>query len=492
MKPDYLITFGTMVALVWVVGSFCALLGLSGRHRGKLLVNCLLSLGALYAMLAVDAGVSPGRNAAVHLLGRLRSGDFQYLCMAALGVCVGFGPATRPFQNAWGQPMQSFRQNILSLFQLLCLLGTIAFVAMLVLKDQVKPYLVHRSLTSIVKEPLGINVPDEFVCEEFHQCSDSPVQIAVGPDGHLYATAYGGVANQDGVVLQLALDSNTGHVKETKVARHLNRPHGLAFWDGALYVSRSGQYATAKEGRIVHENTGAVTLLRDTDHDGIFDYYHDVVRGLPGAQGPDELHQNNGIAFSDSGYLYITSGAHTNRGPTTHPYEGTILRARHDGSELSVYAEGLRNPFDVVMDAHGELFCTDNDANDSRSGDEFNHVIEGHHYGFPYADGQQKHPEGTTAPLLVVNPGTLQGLTYTDSENLPEDYRGCFYSVSYGNGEIWRIRVHGKPGNYTVEKDLFARIPQALDITVADDGTMYVSSFESRKIHRLRLRRSAP
>ncbi|MCG8448576.1 MAG: PQQ-dependent sugar dehydrogenase [Pirellulales bacterium] len=488
MKPDYLITFGTMAALVWACGSLFALVSLPLERQKGLILYCVLSFGALLGMLAVDADASLGRNAAVHLISKLRNGSFEHLCLAALGVCVGFGAAAWPWQQPWAEPLRGIAQRLLRSLQLLSILGTIGCIALLALQDRLKPYLVHRSLTSIASEPFGIKVPEGFLCEEFHQCADSPVQIAVGPEGNLFATAYSGVANQYGVVLKLTADVSTGRVQETTVARHLNRPHGLAFWEGELYVSRSGQYARAIAGRLVHENTGAITLLRDTDGDGLMDYYQDVVTDLPGAQGPDELHQNNGIAFSDGGNLYITSGAHADRGPTTHPYEGTILSARPDGSELTVYAEGFRNPFDVVVGAGGEVFCTDNDANDRRSGDEFNHVMQGKHYGFPYADGQQEHPTGTIAPLLVAYPGTLQGLTYTEAEGLPKAYRNCFYSVSYGNGEIWRMRLQGEPGSYTVEKDLFARIPQALDIAIAEDGTIYVSCFGSKKIYRVRLR----
>jgi len=485
MNADYIITFGTMAALTWAAGSLCALLTSPADRRKSLIVYCLLSFGTLLAMLYVDASSTLGRNAVLHLLSKLQGGDFQHLCLAGLGVCVGFGPAVWPWQHAWGDPNQGTVQTFLKFLQLLSILGIMGFIALLALQDQIKPYLVHRSLASIAGDPFGISVPEGFQCTDFHQCADSPVQIAISPAGDLYATAYSGVANQYGIVLRLVQDTNTGKVKETIVARHLNRPHGLAFWDGELYVSRSGQYARANDGQLVHENTGAITRLRDTDGDGIMDYYDDIIAGLPGAQGPDELHQNNGIAFSDTGELYITSGAHSDRGPTTHPYEGTLLRARADGSELSVFAKGFRNPFDVVVTAGGEVFCTDNDANDRRNGDEFNHVIEGQHYGFPYADGQHDHPEGTVAPLLVAHPGTLQGIAYTDAETLPAEYRDCFYTVSYGNGEIWRIRLAGESGNYTAEKAVFARIPNALDIAIDDNGTIYVSSFESRKIYRI-------
>jgi glucose/arabinose dehydrogenase len=249
-------------------------------------------------------------------------------------------------------------------------------------------------------------------------------------------------------------------------------------------VSRSGQYAKAISGTMTWINTGAVTRLRDLDGDGVMDFYEDVLSDLPGAQGPDPLHQNNGIAFSSDGLLYTTVGAHSDRAPAVGKHEGTILRSRADGSELTVFAEGFRNPFDIVVGPDAQLFSTDNDANDRRSGDELNHVVAGAHYGFPYADGSTEHPQGTVAPLMVTN-GSLQGITYASSPRLPEELRDCLYAVSYENGEIFRIRLTRTGDAYTAQSTLFARIPGAVDICVDRDGTFYISCFHSQTIYRL-------
>lgn len=224
------------------------------------------------------------------------------------------------------------------------------------------------------------------------------------------------------MVARLVEDPASGAVRETQIATNLNRVHGLAFHGNDLYVSRSGQHTRARNGTLTEVNTGTVTLLRDLDGDGIMDYYHDLFDDLPGAQGPDQLHQNNGIAFDPAGYLYVTVGVHSDRAPAVGPFEGTILRCRADGSERTVFARGLRNPFDLAFGPDGELFCTDNDASDRQSGDELNHIVEGRHYGFPYADGTMKHPAGTTSPILVAKKGTLQGLAGGASPRLSATY----------------------------------------------------------------------
>lgn len=285
-------------------------------------------------------------------------------------------------------------------------------------------------------------------------------------------------------MVRLQRDSR-GNIRETIVAKHLGRPHGLAFFNGDLYVSRSGQHGRAESGVMRWVNTGAVTLLRDLNGDGVADYYDDIVSGLPGAQGPDPLHQNNGIAFSPDGFLYTTVGIPVDRGPAVSELEGTIIRCRADGSEMCVFARGFRNPFDVVIGPDGQVFATDNDANDRRSGDELNHIIENGHYGFPYADGASPHPEGAIEPIAVLKRGTLQGLAYVPSTSAASDLRNCLLVVSYENGEMFRVTLSQRNGTYTAELEFFARLTGAVDVEVDQNGAIYVSCFHTRKIFRL-------
>jgi glucose/arabinose dehydrogenase len=361
-------------------------------------------------------------------------------------------------------------------------------LSLMTAQEQLQPLLKKRSLGSIVSNPFGFSQSAEFVLEEFHQCSIHPVQIAVGPEGDVYVAGYWGAAFHDGVVARLSQSPEDGTIHETTIARNLGRPHGLAFHHGDLYVSRSGQFARAEAGRLVGINTGAVTLLRDLDGDQLIDYYEDVVADLPGAQGPDPLHQNNGIAFGPDGALYVTVGAHSDRAPVTGMFEGTIVRAALDGSAPEVFAEGFRNPFDLCFTASGQLVGTDNDASDRRNGDELNLIRAGKHYGFPYADGSRQHPEGTVPPLLVNRNQTYQGLCYASSLDLPTRYRDSIYVASYGSGEIHQVQIRPEGDTVRAVSSVFARVPGALDITVTDKGEFYIACFHSKKIYRLRRR----
>src|SRR5262249_22077866 len=150
-----------------------------------------------------------------------------------------------------------------------------------------------------------------------------------------------------------------------------------------LYVSRAGQYDVAKQGRIRQRNTGAVTRLRDLTGQGKYEVFDDIIGDLPGAHLPDGLHQNNGIAIS-KGYLYVGVGTSSDHGPPIHPYAGKMLRINLGTGAVEEFAKGLRNPFGITAGPDGEIFCTDNDANNTDIGDALFHVTKDANFGHPY------------------------------------------------------------------------------------------------------------
>ncbi len=134
----------------------------------------------------------------------------------------------------------------------------------------------------------------------------------------------------------------------------------------------------------------------------------DVVRGLP--RSPSD-HATNGLALSDDGILYVAQGGNTNMGAPTDNADTTpeyalsaailrvdlnqIISPPYDiptlddpdrpgnpdendpfggngglnqavlipGSPVDIYAPGFRNPYDIIITSHGQMFATNNGAN---------------------------------------------------------------------------------------------------------------------------------
>jgi glucose/arabinose dehydrogenase len=327
--------------------------------------------------------------------------------------------------------------------------------------------------------------------EEVDSFEYLPVRIATDEWGRVFVSFDRSSNGQEyGGVWELVPDRETGRMTHRIVAQSalLYRPYGLAARGGDLFVSHSGRFARARGGQISYESTGAVTRLSDADGDHTYEFYDDVVTGLPGSRGPDSQHQNNGVCFGPDGALYVANGVSSNRDPGEHPWEGTILRTDPASGAVEVFARGFRNPFALAFGPGGALFATDNDV-DQDPGDELNHVVRGAHYGHPYViPGADTRATGFTPPVHLGGPGSnLLGLAYTEATALPERFRGCLYVADPNRGQVLRLRLERRGATFAVVAATpFAAVPSPVDIAVTRDGVFYVLSRFSRKVFRVR------
>lgn len=444
----------------------------ANRSRGVVAASVAVIGGATVAAL-----VQPGRNVVVQMSLLLAQLDRPTLAAAAAGCMTGLlaGSALRL------GGLTIWRRVALGLVHLAAAFGLAALVA----KDAISPYLSTPDASATDSGLIERAAAPGFRIEMVHQLSCAPTSLAIDDRGTLYVAGYAGLAFQNGVVMRIDQPTPGAAYQETPVARYLNRPHGLAFFEGDLYISRAGQYTRAVGGKIQQQNTGAVTRCRDLDGDGNFDHFEDMLADLPGAQQPDGLHQNNGIAFDNEGNLFVTVGVLSDHGPTRHPYEGTILRLKRGDTEPVIFARGLRNPYDLAFGPGKSLFCTDNDDNTRGAGDELNLVVEGRHYGHPYASLDSVEVTGTQPPLLTSK-SALEGLAYAPPGSLPAGYDDCLYVASYGDGHVNRIRIDDHGDDAVATMELLARVPGVVDLVVAaDERAIYACSHEERKLYRI-------
>jgi glucose/arabinose dehydrogenase len=351
-----------------------------------------------------------------------------------------------------------------------------------------------------IKSPPPMRVFDRgFEIEMIGETLHPPVRLAVDDRGGVFVSYFWASSDalHGGGILRFEPDPEGDGYRERLVAESdlLHRATGLAWRDGALYVSRSGLHGEALDGRIHYVETGAVTRIEDRDGDGFFEYYHDVVRGLPGARGPDVQHQNNGIAFAPDGSLYVTNGiAASLRTPDEHPWGGAILKVSPDFSRVEVFAEGFRNPFGIAVTPAGDVFVTDNDAEEN-PGDEIDHVIAGEHYGHPFVVPRDTgvDPRGFREPVFLGSPGqNLEGLAWADSPALPEGFRSRLYVTDLVGHRVLRVEIEAAGESYATRSvEPFATVPTPVDVAAAPDGSLFVVSRYDRKLFRIRPRQAA-
>ena len=241
---------------------------------------------------------------------------------------------------------------------------------------------------------------------------------------------------------------------------------------------------------------------------------------LPGRRN----HWTRDIAFTPDGKKMLVSvGSASNvDDPDTTPAEANradILDFNPDGSQMRVYAYGLRNAGSgIAFDPRtGWLWCSVNERDglgDDLVPDYITHVEPGGFYGWPWfyiGDHQDprhagKHPElrsKVLTPDVLLQPhnASLQ-FTFYQGTQFPAEYRGDIFASQHGSWnrsvrtgyDVIRIPLH-QTGHSTGDYEEFVTgfvLPDGtvwgrpVGITVAADGSLLVTDDGSESIWRIR------
>ena len=183
-----------------------------------------------------------------------------------------------------------------------------------------------------------------------------------------------------------------------------------------------------------------------------------------------------------------------------YPDQGSVLRCNPDGSELEVFATGLRNPQELAFDEHGNLFTCDNNS-DGGDRARWTYLVEGGDSGWrigyqfggaqsnrgpwnaeklwhPYHPGQASW---IVPPIANIADGPA-GLAYYPGLGLPERYDGHFFLADFRGGPANSgIRsLANKPngaGFAMTDQHEFIWSVLATDVDFGMDGAIYVSDW---------------
>jgi glucose/arabinose dehydrogenase len=273
--------------------------------------------------------------------------------------------------------------------------------------------------------------------------------VAPADDGSIF------VSERGGTVYRLVDADGDGVFEQTsEFASGFETITGLLVaFDGTLYVS----------------STGRITTVRDTDGDGVGDASEGIITGLPNGR-----HQNNGLVIGPDNKLYITNGSTCDDCLEADERSATILQSNLDGSELRVYARGLRNPYDITFDNGGRLWATDNGSDaPCETDDELNLIVDGGDYGWPYGnDGCDETTDGTPPYASLGLHTASTGITTFRAGSFPEGYNGSLFVTVWGSlfadPEPYDRQLLHVPINPLSMPD--ERIPESVDIEVFASG----------------------
>jgi quinoprotein glucose dehydrogenase len=281
--------------------------------------------------------------------------------------------------------------------------------------------------------------------------------------------------------------------------------HSTVFADGFHDASEGlGAGLLARKGGIYYTNIPNLWRLRDTDGDGKADERKTLSSGY-GVHVGFLGHDLHGLRVGPDGRVYFSVGdrglnVKTADSTLFAPDTGSVLRCDPDGSNLEIFATGLRNPQELVFNEQGDLFTVDNNS-DAGDRARLVHLVAGGDSGWrigwqfiespnsrgPWNAEKMWHPQNQDQPSFLIPPlanlsDGPSGLTYYPGTGLNDAYQGTFFLCDFrgssGNSGVRSFSVKPKGASYELaeQKEFLWRL-EATDVDFGTDGALYVSDW---------------
>lgn len=333
-----------------------------------------------------------------------------------------------------------------------------------------------------------LSLPEDFEISVYEVNLSGPRHMDFTSEGTLIVTD-----KKAGQIILLP-DQNNDQVSDgpITVIDGLRNVHGLDYYNGDLYY--------AEEDRI--------SVLRNLKEDGSYSSQKLLIDNLPSGDGLTTIagHVTRTVKIGPDEKIYFTVGSSCNICEEKDEHRAAMLVADLDGSNLEIYATGLRNTVDFTFVKNGdkfEIYGVDNGRDrigDNIPPEEVNLISQGSDYGWPYCYGDQiANPEfdekqaycekSTELPFLNMQAHSAPlGIINIDSQNLPTELQDNFLITFHGS---WNrttptgykvVRVDHTSGDPTISNFITGWLNKdgtkwgrPVGIVASTDGDLYIS-----------------
>ena len=305
----------------------------------------------------------------------------------------------------------------------------------------------------------------------------------------------------DGKVIALSDPKHTGKAQQKKtVLSGLNEPHGLAFYQGKLYVAENDKVRRYdwEEGSLRASNP---VKLAD----------------LPGGGG----HSTRTILFH-AGKMYVSAGSSCNVCIEKDPRRATVMEFNPDGSGMRIFAKGLRNAVGMAVNPKTDTVWVTVNGRDWLGDDLPPETIydlgkDGGDGGWPYCYGDRVPDREFTKPSddrckTVLQPKVQMqahsaplGLAFYEASQFPAEYRNDIFVAFHGSWnrsiptgyKVVRVKLDDKGQPVGGAQDFITGwlapgetrkgrwMGRPVDVVFGSDGSMYVSDDAAGAIYRI-------
>jgi glucose/arabinose dehydrogenase len=341
-----------------------------------------------------------------------------------------------------------------------------------------------------------LKTPPGFHISVFAKEVDGPRMMVFSPGGVLLVSESG-----EGRVAAFPDSKHAGKAeREVTVLRGLNEPHGLAFYEGKLYVAENDK---------VRRYDWDEANLRASNPVKLAD--------MPTGGG----HSTRSILFH-GGKMYASAGSSCNVCIEKDPRRATVMEFNPDGSGQKIFAKGLRNAVGLAVNPKTDTVWVTVNGRDWLGDDLPPETIydlgkDGGDAGWPYCYGDRVSDSNFTKTgdnrcQSVLEPRVQMqahsaplGLAFYEGSEFPAEYRNNIFVAFHGSWnrsvptgyKVVRVKLDDKGQPQGGTEDFITGwlapgetkkgrwMGRPVGIVFGSDGSMYLSDDSAGVIYRI-------